>query len=365
MKMFEHYYAVIMAGGEGSRLWPLSRQSRPKQMVRLGSNRSLFQIAVDRLTEIIPTERIFVVTVAEQALELQKQSPQIPAENYLLEPMPRGTASVVGLAAAVLGKRDPQAIMAIVTADHLIRNVVNFHQLLGQAHTLATDGYLVTLGIRPSFPATGYGYIQRGHQLEGYDFLTYEVRRFKEKPDEETARHFITAGDHDWNSGMFVWQVARIWEEFHRLMPELANSLEEIASKWDTDHQVETVQKIWPSIKPQTIDYGIMEHAHRVVVLPAVDLGWNDVGSWESIFEVFSPGDDGNINLEAEHVGIDTTNSLIVSDHTDRLIVTLGVDDLIVVDTPDAVLVCTRQYAQKVKEVVNLLKQKEDARRYL
>ncbi len=363
--MFEHYYAVIMAGGEGSRLWPLSRKSRPKQMVKLGSDQSLFQGAVDRLKSVIPADRIFVVTVAGLAESLQEQSPEIPRENYLLEPMPRGTASVVGFAALALHHRDPQAVMAIVTADHLIQNETYFHELLKQAYELAEDGYLVTLGIRPTFAATGYGYIQRGKPLDLHGFRAFEVQKFKEKPDEETARGFLVNGDHDWNSGMFVWKVDRIWEEFQQFMPELAAKLTEISNAWSTPARDDTLKAVWPTIKPQTIDYGIMEQADRVVVIPAVDLGWNDVGSWESMFEVFTPATDGNIVLDAEYLGIETGNSLIVSDRTNRLIVTLGVDDLIVVDTPDAVLVCSRKSAQKVREVVRLLKLKDGSSRYL
>lgn len=363
--MFEHYYAVIMAGGEGSRLWPLSRKSRPKQLIQLGSDRSLFQSAVDRLNGLIPAERILVVTVAALAEQLQTQCPEIPAENYLLEPMPRGTASVVGLAALALRHRDPQAVMLIATADHLIQNVDVFRRLLENGYQLSQDNYLITLGIRPTYPATGYGYIQRGAALEGYPFRAFEVKKFKEKPNEETARHFLEDGDHDWNSGMFIWKVERIWGEFQKWMPELFEKLEQIAADWGTPAQGDTLGTIWPTIKPQTIDYGIMENADRVVVIPAVDLGWNDVGSWESIFEVFEPKEDGNIILNAEHLGIGTQNSLIVSDQTDRLIVTLGMEDLIVVDTPQAVLVCSRKDAQKVKEIVNLLKQKEQHKRYL
>src|SRR5512138_1630903 len=198
--MFEHYYAVIMAGGEGSRLWPLSRQSRPKQMVQLGSDRTLFQIAIDRLRAVFPPERIYVVTVAKQAEELRSQCPEIPERNYMLEPMPRGTASVVGMAADMLSHVDPQGIMAILAADHLIQNVTYFHLLLSEAHTLAKEGNLVTLGIRPDFPATGYGYIQRDGLIANYPFLAYKVKKFKEKPDEDTARQFLETGDHYWNS---------------------------------------------------------------------------------------------------------------------------------------------------------------------
>ena len=359
-----HYYAVIMAGGEGSRLWPLSRQARPKQMVQLGSDRTLFQVAIDRLREVFPPERIFVVTVAKQAEELRVQCPEIPERNFMLEPMPRGTASVVGMAATMLSHVDPNGVMAILAADHLIQNVTYFHLLLSEAYTLAEDGYLVTLGIRPAYPSTGYGYIQRGVQVGGYPFLAYQVKKFKEKPDEETARQFLASGDHDWNSGMFVWRVERIVEEVRQLMPDLYNNLELIDQAWGTPELSETLRTIWPAIKPETVDYGIMEKADRVVVIPAGDLGWNDVGSWESMFEVFVPGENGNIIMDAEHLGLDTTNSLIVSDHTDRLIATLGVNDLIIVDTQDAILVSSRKYAQKVREIVNLLKQKND-KRYL
>lgn len=364
-KMIENYYAVIMAGGEGSRLWPLSRHSRPKQMVQLGNDRTLFQVAVDRLRAVFPLERVYVVTVAEQAEKLRVQVPEIPEENYLLEPMPRGTASVVGLAAVALRKKNPQAVMAVLAADHLIQNVDYFRRLLLQGYRLAQDGYMVTLGIRPTYPATGYGYVQRGARLYGYDFVAYEEKRFKEKPDLETARRFLEQGDHDWNSGMFIWGLDRIWEAMRAFMPDLVDKLNEIQAAWDTPSQNEVLNAVWPSIRPQTIDYGIMEKADRVAVLPAADLGWNDVGSWESLFEVFSPNSDGNITLDADHLGVDTKNSLIVSDGTGRLIVTLDVEDLIVVDTDDALLVSSRKSAQRVKEVVNKLKQHESTKRFL
>lgn len=360
--MNEHYYAVIMAGGGGTRLWPLSRQARPKQMLRLGGERTLFQLAVDRLEGVFLPEKVFVVTVADQVDDLSRQCPEIPRENFLVEPMPRGTASVVGLAAAALRKRDPQAVMAILGADHFIEDVAYFRSLLASAHTLAAGGYLVTLGIRPTYPATGYGYIQRGEELPGYDFTAYDVKRFREKPDEATARNFVERGDHDWNSGMFIWRVDRIWEEFRQWMPYLFADLEHIERAWDTPQQDAVVQAIWPTIKPETIDYGIMERAGRVAVIPAAGLGWNDVGSWESLFDVFSPDTEGNITIDAQHLGINTKNSLVLSDHTGRLVVTLGLQDVIVIDTKDAVLVCSRQDSQKVRDVVNILKQREDNR---
>lgn len=356
--MNEHFYAVIMAGGGGTRLWPLSRQNRPKQMLRLVGDRTLFQMATDRLQGLFPADHIYVVTVADQATELQKQSPLIPAENYILEPMPRGTASVVGLAAVVLQKRDPQALMAVLTADHLIKNVAAFQQTLISARELAQSGFLVTLGIQPTFPATGYGYVQRGERLGHFNQHDgYRVLKFKEKPNEELAREFVQSGDHFWNSGMFIWRVDRIQAEFCRQMGDLCRTLRQIAASWGTAWQTDTLKNLWPQIKPQTIDYGIMENAEQVAMLPAADLGWSDVGSWDSLFDVLPGDENGNIHISAMHLGIDTHDTLICSEDPNRMVVTIGVKDLIIIDAGDALLVCPRDDAQKVRELVKLLDQ--------
>jgi mannose-1-phosphate guanylyltransferase len=356
--MIDHYYAVIMAGGGGTRLWPLSRQARPKQMLRLNGKDTLFQMAVNRLDGLFPPDRIYVVTVADQAVQLQEQSPQIPKENYLIEPMPRGTASVVGLAAVALRQRDPEAVMAILTADHFIENEEQFRHLLETAYDVAQHKYLVTIGIQPTFAATGYGYIQRGERLPEYtDNEVYKVVRFKEKPNEETAQEFLQRGDHDWNSGMFVWRVDHILEEIERWMPELMEALRKIDQVWNTSQRIDVIQSVWPKIKPQTIDYGIMERAERVATLPAKGLGWNDVGSWDSLFEVLPMDEKGNIILGAQHIGLNTSNSLVCAEKPDRLIVTIGAKDLVIVDTGNAILICPRDEAQKVRELVNLLKQ--------
>lgn len=355
--MFEDYYAVIMAGGGGTRLWPLSRQSRPKQMLRLIDERSLFQTSVQRLEGLFPPERILVVTVEEQARQLQVQTPEIPLENYLLEPMPRGTASVVGLAAVALKRRDPQAIMAILTSDHYIGAEERFRQLLAAAHDVAQDGYLVTLGIQPTFPATGYGYIQQGDFLGSYRGReVYRARRFKEKPDDAQAQEMLEKGDHSWNSGMFVWRTDRILEEFERQMPVLFKTLYEIFQAWGSPEQEAGIQRLWPEIDPETIDYGVMEAAQQVAVIPARGLNWSDVGSWDSLFEVLPADQHGNIVMGGQHVGVDTNSSLVYVNQEHRLIVTIGVEDLVVVDTGDVLLVCRKDQAQKVRQVVDGLK---------
>ena len=356
--MIEHYYAVVMAGGGGTRLWPLSRQAHPKQMVSLDGQRSLFQLAIERLQVLFPVQNILVVTVASQAEALRVQCPQIPPENYLLEPLPRSTASVVGLAAVALRCRDPQAVMAVVTADHVIQNVTRFVQLLEAGFQVAQQDLLVTLGIWPVFPSTGYGYIQTGEALG--EFNSIPARKgvaFKEKPDAVSAARFIAGGDHFWNSGMFIWKVSRILAEFERSMPVLASALERIASAWNSDERHGVLEQEWEALEPVSIDYGIMEKATQVAVLPASDLSWSDVGSWDSLYDFLPADEKGNISVNANWLDLDTNSTLVYSQDPKRLIVTIGVQDLIVVDTGDALLICPRSEAQKVRQVVATLKE--------
>jgi mannose-1-phosphate guanylyltransferase len=356
--MIENFYAVIMAGGGGTRLWPLSRQSRPKQMLKLGQERSLFQVAVDRLRAILPPERILIVTVEEQAPGLQEQCPEIPPENFLLETMPRGTASVVGYAATVLNKKDPESVMVVLTADHIIGNLKLFHQILQASNQVAGEKYLVTLGITPTFPATGYGYTRRGDPIGKYQELeVFDVREFTEKPALPEAEKMYNSGEYAWNSGMFIWRTDVILQEIARQMPELSSQLSVIKEAWGTSKQEPTIRKVWPVIKPQTIDFGIMENAEKVAVIPALDLEWNDVGSWEAIFDLLPEDGQGNINKGIEHIALDTKGTLVYGEKSPRVVVTIGAEDLIIVDTGDILLVCKRDRAQDVRQVVKILKE--------
>ena len=355
-EIMEHTYAVIMAGGGGTRLWPVSRKEKPKQLLPLLGKETLFQSTVARLEALFPPERILVVTVADQAREMRQQVPSIPDENYLIEPAPRGTASVVALAAAVLQKRDPQAVMAIQTADHHIRNKDLFNYLISTALDVAEKNYLVTLGITPTFPSTGYGYIQQGEPMIGeYKYPVYTVKRFKEKPDEATAQALLRSGDHSWNSGMFVWRVDVILAEVQRQMPRLYDAVDAIAAYWNTPQRDEVVRSRWMDLKSQTIDYGVMEKAERVAVLPAGGLGWSDVGSWDSLFEVLLPDMNGNVATNVQHLGLDTHNTLLYGTD-ERLVVTIGLDDIVVVDSGDVLMICKVDQSQKVRDVVEHLR---------
>jgi len=353
----EHNYAVIMAGGGGTRLWPVSRKEKPKQLLPLIGQETLFQSTVQRLENLFPAERILVVTVEDQAREMRLQAPEIPAENYIIEPAPRGTASVVGLAAAVLHKRDDNAAMAILPSDHFIRNRDLFHYLLNAAFDVAENGYLVTLGITPTQPSTAYGYIQQGTALTGgYKYPAYEVKRFIEKPDDQAAQQLLRSGDHSWNSGMFIWRADVILKEIDKQMPLLGSALKKISSAWGTNKQDAVLHEHWPDLKVETVDYGIMENAERVAVLPAGGLGWSDVGMWSSLFEVLLPDMNGNIATNTSlHLAHETHNTLVYGGNSERLVVTIGVDDMIIVDTGDVLLVCKTDQSQKVRDVVKHL----------
>ena len=362
--MHDDYYAVIMAGGGGTRLWPLSRQTRPKQLLQLIDDRTFFQLAVDRLSPFFAPDHIFIVTVADQVGALREQVDVIPEENYLIEPQPRGTASVVGYAAEILQHLQPDPTMVVLTSDHIIENEPLFLQLLEQAYQVAAQDQLVTLGIQPTFPSTGYGYIHQGEKLEDYPFDAFQVRSFVEKPDYSRAEEYLRSNEYYWNSGMFVWKTKTILQEFNRQMPVLYESLDLLGQRYGHRGFQELLRETWQKIAPQTIDYGIMEHAQKVVVLPAKNLGWSDVGSWDSLFEILKADENGNVDLSTISVLLENKNCLIKTEDPKKIIVIAGLEDTIVIDTPDALLVCKKGESQKVRQIVNELKQKE-LERYL
>jgi mannose-1-phosphate guanylyltransferase len=355
------FYALIMAGGFGTRLWPLSRRDRPKQSLALVGGRTMFEHAVDRIAPVFQPEQIFVVTGAEHVDSLAAQAPELPRENFVVEPQGRGTGPAIGLGALHLLRQDPEAVMAVLTADHFIIDADRFCQVLDAAAQVAEDGHLVTLGIAPSFPSTGYGYIKQGEGLGTFDgFPAYRAERFTEKPTLETALHMVESGEYSWNSGMFIWRVERILEEFQRQMPDFYVQLAQVETTLGGGGYQPTLNRIWPEVVKQTIDYGVMEGAEDVAVIP-VDIGWSDIGSWTSLSEILPTDGEGN-TIVGPHVGIDTRETVVFGGK--RLIATIDLEGMVIVDTEDALLVCPRDREQEVRAIVRQL-DREDRGEYL
>jgi mannose-1-phosphate guanylyltransferase len=353
------FYAVILAGGAGTRLWPLSRKGAPKQALRLVGNRTMFQHTVDRLRPLFAAECIFVVASDAIAEVLRPQAPELPPSNFIVEPTGRDSAPAAGLAAIQLLKKDPDAIMAIVTADHFIADAEQFRSVLSAAAEVAVTGTIVTLGIRPTYPATGYGYVAAGQAETIVDgFRVYRSAGFREKPDLATAVRFIEDGHYSWNSGMFIWRADRLMAEYRSQLPDLYSALIRISKGLGTDHGERTLLAEWEGIRRVSIDYGIMEHATDVAVIPA-ELGWSDIGSWASLLDVLDSDAEGNV-FGARVVAIDTENTLVRSDGgAGRLVAAIGLDGMIIVDTPDVLLVCPRSRAEQVRDIVRQLEARE------
>ncbi len=346
-----------MAGGIGTRLWPLSRRNRPKQSLRLVGERTMFEHAVDRIAPLFQPEQVFVVTGAEHMEALIAQAPELPPENFIVEPEGRGTAPCIGLGAIHLRRQDPEAIMAVLTADHFITDTARFRQVLATAAQVAEEGHMVTLGITPSSPSTGFGYIKQGESLDMVEgFSVFRAERFTEKPSPETALHMVESGEYSWNSGMFIWRVDRILKEFQRQMPEFYVQLAEVEATLGTSGYEATLSRVWPQVAKQAIDYGVMEGAEDVAVIP-VDIGWSDVGSWASLSELLPADERGNV-VVGPHIGVDTRDTLVFG--RKRLIATVGLEGMVIVDTEDALLVCPREREQEVRAVVRRLE--EDGR---
>ena len=355
------FYALVMAGGVGTRLWPLSRRNRPKQSLKLVGERTMFEHAVDRIAPLFQPEQILVVTGAEHITPLVAQAPELPTENFIVEPEGRGTAPCIGLAAVHLRRQAPEAVIAVLTADHFIAKAARFRQVLTAAAQVAGEGHLVTLGIRPSSPSTGYGYIKQGESLSTVDgFSVFQAERFTEKPSLETAMHMVESGEYSWNSGMFIWRVDRILEEFQRQMPDFYVRLAEVEATLGTFGYEPTPNRVWPQVARQTIDYGVMEGAEDVVVI-SVDIGWSDVGSWTSLSELLPADEEGNV-IVGPHASIDTRDTLVFGGK--RLIATIGLEGMVIVDTEDALLVCPRDREQEVRAIVRQLR-REDRQEYL
>lgn len=351
-------YIVILAGGSGTRFWPLSRKKSPKQLMSVFGGKSMLQRTVERVLPLRP-KRILVVTNALQAEETGRQLEylhDVPID-IIAEPVGRNTAPAIGLAASIIAYHDPDGVMAVLPADHYIVNEEGFAQVLMQGKETALNGYLVTLGITPTRPETGYGYIEAESELRGGG--PYPVKRFVEKPNREKALEFLAAGNFYWNSGMFVWQACAILDKINECMPQLAASLAKLVFSneiWELNDLKPQIESIYGEIGGESIDFGVMEKADNVQVIPA-DFGWSDVGSWSAIPEVVDADATGHVVINAkEVVSVDAADCLVYGDN--RLVALVGVNDLIVVNTADAMLVCAKERAQDVKKVVEELERR-------
>lgn len=347
-------YALIMAGGVGTRLWPRSRQSSPKQLLNLTGDKTMIQATVHRILPVMPPENIFVVTGEPYVPLIHEQLPELPRQNLIAEPSGKNTAPAISLGVAHMRHRRLEGVVAVLPADHLIPDEAGFRRALQAAAAVAEEGKLVTLGIQPTGPETGYGYIHRAGFLGRYNELeVYEVKQFLEKPSLEKAQAFVSSGEYYWNSGMFVWHTSAFLKALAEHMPALAQQSGQIEQALGQADPAAGVASIWGEVTAQSIDYGLMERAREVAVVP-MSVGWSDVGSWAALMEVQQSDAYGNVVLGADHLAIDTSGSLIQG--TGKLVATVGLEDVIIIDTEDALLVCAKDRAQDVKKIVEHLK---------
>jgi len=325
-------------------------------------HRSMFQLSVERLYPLFSPDRILVVANEELTYGLRKQAPDLPRDNFIVEPMGRDTAPAVGLGAIHIRQRDPGAVMAVLTADHHIADVITFRQVLDVACQMAAQGQIITLGIAPTFPAVGFGYIERGALASTINGIeAYHLRRFTEKPDPSTARKFVSSGRYSWNSGMFIWPVQRVMAEFQQHAPDLYSGLEQVAAAIGTPAYQERLAKVWPEMPRISVDFALMEHIREGAYVIPVEMGWNDIGNFEALYAVLSGKQGANVVVGPEPLLFETRGTLV---HSRRLVTAIGVEDLVIVDTDDVVLVCRRDRAQDVKRVVEYL-QEHGQDRYL
>ena len=345
-------YAVIMAGGIGTRFWPVSRKEHPKQFLDIFGDGTLIQNTVARLQGLIPPERCLIVTHERYTEKTKKQLPAVPEENILAEPISRNTAPCIAYAATTLARRDPDATMAVLPADHVIGDVTQFHDTLDVAFGAAQeDDALVTIGIDPTYPATGYGYIQYdGPGAAAPDPTAHPVRTFAEKPDQSTAERFIDSGDFLWNSGMFIWRADTILDQIETHLPKAHDAFAPVRAA-DGAVDADTLTDAFRDSPHISIDYGVMEQADSVYVVPGT-FDWNDVGDWRAVYDLSEKDEHGNV-IEGDVIMQDSSRCYVQTE--DRLVVLVGIHDKVVVDTDDAVLGCDRESAQRVKQVVEYL----------
>lgn len=356
MDVASNLVVAIMAGGSGTRFWPMSRPERPKQFLNLTGERTMLQVTFDRLEGLVPAERVLVLTNAKFADLAREQLPELPPENVIGEPMARDTSGAVALAAALVEKKWPGAVLAILAADHTIEPASRFREvLMGAAEAAAAEGGLYTFGIQPRTAATGYGYLEVGEKLgERRGAGVHKLAAFREKPDQATAETFLKSGKHLWNSGMFVWRTKDILAEIETHLPAHYAAMKGAAAAWGTADFDEALKAAFEPLPKVSIDFGVMEKAADVRCAVA-DFDWNDVGGWVALEQVLPKDAVGNWT-QTDLLSLDATGNIVVSEQNGHKVVCIGVNDLIVVTTPNATLVCRKADAERIKQAVEALK---------
>ncbi|UCF83632.1 MAG: mannose-1-phosphate guanylyltransferase/mannose-6-phosphate isomerase [Desulfobacteraceae bacterium] len=352
-------HAVILTGGSGTRFWPLSREKMPKQLLHILGDQSMLAMTLERAVALVPEERIWAVTTRSQAgeIKLELHTHNFKKVRVLEEPAGRNTAAAIGLAAIRILREDPAGVLAVLPADHHIEQKDRFLDLLRAGQKVAEEGWLVTLGISPTRPETGYGYIKKGRRIDSLELGNpqpdvFQVSRFTEKPDQETAETYLQSGDFFWNSGIFLWRADHIMDEMKRYLPAHYKGLMEIDSLGDPPSDPDRVADIYEGLATISVDYGIMERSDRVAMLPS-DVGWSDVGSWAALLEIMEKDPQGNV-VKGDVLISDSRNSLLYG--RDRLVAAIGLDGVVAVDTPDALLICRANASQNVGKVVEQLR---------
>lgn len=360
MEANTHFYIVIVAGGGGTRLWPKSRKKMPKHLLKLFGKETLLQQTFHRVVPMLPLKNIYVITLKDHVIKVREQLPELIKENIIIEPMSRNTALAMGTAAAFVHSRDPQAVIANLAADHLIKDEHTFQRTILEALTVASKGdYIVAIGIRPTFPHTGLGYIRIGHQIETLtntknNQFVFKCKGFKEKPDLVTAQSFLASGQYLWNAGYYIWSTQTVFKAFKTNSPDLGKGLETIIKAIGTPSQEKILQSVYNTAENVQIDVAVSEKAKNLVVIPG-EFDWSDVGDWKVIFDTSQKDADGNVvNGGGKFINIDTTDSLIETNN--KTVVTIGLENVVVVDTPDALLICRKSRSQDVKKAVEKLK---------
>jgi len=348
-------HAIIMAGGSGTRFWPASRRDRPKQFLSLATETPLLRMTFNRLSGLVPVDRVWVVTTAVTADATRNILPELPADNVLAEPVGRNTAACAGLAAHATLARDPDATCVVLPADHVIGEEAKFRSAMtAGADLVSREGGLLTFGVQPTRPETGYGYLELGEEHASAEGWTvHRLKRFVEKPDRDSAASYVDSGRFLWNAGIFAWRAADLLDETRRQLPELARGLDTIGSALGTSEADTILAEVYPFLPATSVDFGIMEGAQKCWVVP-VDFPWSDIGSWSALAESL-PTDDAGNTVRGRVQTLDTRDNVLVS--TGPVLSVVGVDDLVVVATPDAVLVVPKDQAQRVKEVVEALRE--------